>query len=82
LLKQNSKTGVYERKAAVCYEFGKPLLICEVELDPPKVGEGKVKVAATAIFRSDVLLAGGDGQILPIAAGHCRDSLLPWQLVR
>ena len=41
-------------KAAVCHEFGKPLVIEEVELLPPKTGEVQVKLAAcafaTAIF--------------------------------
>lgn len=41
-------------KAAVCYEFGKPLVVEEVDLDPPGKGEVKVKVAATAICRSDL----------------------------
>ena len=31
-------------KAAVCYEFGKPLTIEELELDPPKKGEVKVRL--------------------------------------
>ena len=30
-------------KAAVCYEFGKPLVIEELEIDPPKQAEVKVK---------------------------------------
>ena len=36
-------------KAAVCREFGKPLVIEEIELAPPAAGEIKVKLAATAI---------------------------------
>ncbi|MEZ4560765.1 MAG: hypothetical protein R3A10_19455 [Caldilineaceae bacterium] len=32
-------------KAAVCYEFGKPLVIEDVTLDPPQAGEVKVKIA-------------------------------------
>jgi Zn-dependent alcohol dehydrogenase len=41
-------------KAAVCYEFGKPLVIEDINLDPPKTGEVKVKLAATAICHSDI----------------------------
>ena len=41
-------------KAAVCYEFGKPLVVEEVDIDPPGKGEVKVKVGATAICRSDL----------------------------
>ena len=39
-------------KAAVCYEFGKPLIVEDVTLDAPKEGEVRVKyqdfVASTA----------------------------------
>ena len=28
-------------KAAICYEFGKPLVIEEINIDPPKIGEVK-----------------------------------------
>ncbi len=61
-------------KAAVCYEFGKPLVIEEVNLDPPQAGEVKVRVAATAICHSDVHLVRGDwvnwSSDPPVIAGH------------
>ena len=41
-------------KAAVCYEFGTPLKIEEIELAEPGEGEVLVKVAATAICHSDI----------------------------
>ena len=41
-------------KAAVCYEFGKPLVIEEVKLLPPETGEVQVKLAACAICHSDI----------------------------
>jgi Zn-dependent alcohol dehydrogenase len=50
-------------QAAVCYEFGKPLVVEQVELDPPKAGEVKVKIGATAICHSDVLLVRGDADL-------------------
>jgi S-(hydroxymethyl)glutathione dehydrogenase/alcohol dehydrogenase len=58
-------------KAAVCYEFGKPLVVEEIDIDPPQPGEVKVKLAATAICHSDVHLVRGewDGK-LPVVAGH------------
>ncbi len=58
-------------KAAVCYEFGKPLVIEDVKLDPPGKGEVKIKLAATAVCHSDIHALTGDlpGQ-LPIVAGH------------
>ena len=58
-------------KAAVCYEFGKPLVIEEVELLPPKTGEIQVKLAACAICHSDILYAEGAwGGDLPAVYGH------------
>ena len=58
-------------KAAVCYEFGKPLVIEEIEIDPPKTGEVRVKVVACAICHSDVHKIRGDwGGKLPTVAGH------------
>ena len=58
-------------KAAVCYAFGQPLVIEEVDLDPPRAGEVKVRLAATGICHSDVHLIRGEwGGNLPVVAGH------------
>ncbi len=58
-------------KAAICYEFGKPLVVEEVEIDPPKTGEVKVKMAACAICHSDVhCVRGAWGGKTPVIAGH------------
>jgi S-(hydroxymethyl)glutathione dehydrogenase / alcohol dehydrogenase len=58
-------------KAAVCYEYGKPLVIEDVKIDPPKFGEVKVKMAATAICHSDIHLLHGDlPGPLPMVGGH------------
>lgn len=58
-------------KAAVCYEFGKPLVVEEIELDPPEQGEVKIKVAACAICHSDVHKIRGEwGGEPPMVAGH------------
>ncbi|OGO41100.1 MAG: zinc-binding dehydrogenase [Chloroflexi bacterium RBG_16_58_8] len=58
-------------KAAVCYEYGKPLVIEEVTIDPPQQGEVKVKLAATAVCHSDIHLFKGElpGK-LPFVGGH------------
>ncbi len=58
-------------KAAVCYEFGKPLSVEEVDIDPPGEGEVKVKVYATAVCHSDLHCISGDlpGR-LPGVPGH------------
>ncbi len=58
-------------KAAVCREFGKPLVIEEVELLPPRAGEVQVKLNACAICHSDILYADGAwGGELPAIYGH------------
>lgn len=58
-------------KAAVCYEFGKPLIVEDLTIDPPQHNEVKVKLAATAICHSDVHLVRGEwGGELPVVAGH------------
>ncbi len=58
-------------KAAVCYEVGKPLAVEDIVLDPPKAGEVKVKLAATAVCHSDIHILRGDlPDKLPIVGGH------------
>jgi S-(hydroxymethyl)glutathione dehydrogenase/alcohol dehydrogenase len=58
-------------KAAVCYEFGKPLVVEEVKIDPPQQGEVKVKIAATAVCHSDIHFIRGElGGKPPCVAGH------------
>ncbi len=58
-------------KAAVGYEPGKPLVIEDVTLDPPKVREVKVKLMATAICHSDIHALHGDlGPLFPTIGGH------------
>lgn len=58
-------------KAAVCYEFGRPLVIEELSMRPPRRDEVRVKVAATAICHSDIHCINGDfGGSLPFVGGH------------
>ena len=58
-------------KAAVCYEFGKPLVVEDVELAPPQKNEVKVRLAATAVCHTDVHQAKGElGGSLPMVLGH------------
>ena len=58
-------------KAAVCYEFGKPLVVEDVELAEPGTGEVKVRLAATAICHSDIHDIKGElpGPV-PFVGGH------------
>jgi len=58
-------------KAAVFREVGVPLSIEEVELDPPKAGEVKVKIGAAGICRSDLHFMKGEAAIaMPAVLGH------------
>jgi S-(hydroxymethyl)glutathione dehydrogenase/alcohol dehydrogenase len=58
-------------KAAVCYEFGKPLTIEELDIDPLQKGEVKVRLVATAICHSDLHALNGEGSAhVPFVAGH------------
>ncbi|WP_027257552.1 Zn-dependent alcohol dehydrogenase [Leisingera aquimarina] len=58
-------------KAAVCHEFGAPLVIEEVQLAPPGMGEIEVTLDAVAICHSDISYAEGAwGGHLPAVYGH------------
>jgi len=59
-------------KAAICYEFNKPLVIEEVDLDPVGKGDVKIRLAATAICHSDIHAIKGEHGNLPLPAipGH------------
>ncbi|ARE82605.1 S-(hydroxymethyl)mycothiol dehydrogenase [Roseovarius mucosus] len=57
--------------AAVCHEFGAPLVIEPVHLRAPEAGEVQVEVKAVAICHSDISYAmGGWGGTLPAVYGH------------
>jgi Zn-dependent alcohol dehydrogenase len=58
-------------KAAVCHEFGTPLVIEDVDLRAPQGSEVEVTVDAVAICHSDISFAsGGWGGSLPAVYGH------------
>ena len=58
-------------KAAVLYEPKQPLVIEEIELDPPKAEEVLVKMVATGVCHSDVHYYTGDlVREMPIILGH------------
>ena len=59
-----------EIQAAVCREFGEPLTIETLWLDPPEGSEVRVKVLASSICHSDVIYVdGGWGGDLPAVFG-------------
>jgi Zn-dependent alcohol dehydrogenase len=59
-------------RAAVCYEFGKPVVVEEVRMESPKAGQVKVRMAAAAICHSDIhSIRGEHGRArLPALLGH------------
>ncbi len=58
-------------RAAVLYEPGQPLVVEEVELDPPQRGEVQVKIAAAGVCHSDLHVMKGEWKMdLPIVLGH------------
>jgi len=58
-------------KAAVLRDKGGPLVIEELELDPPKAGEVKIKMVATGICHSDFSVINGKLRApLPVVLGH------------
>src|SRR5262249_61341837 len=58
-------------RAALCTEFGGPLVIEDVELRAPGPGEVSVRVVACAVCHSDVAYAQGAwGGVLPAVYGH------------
>ncbi len=58
-------------RAAVFYEPNKPLVIEEVEVDPPKEGEILVKMAAAGVCHSDHHAMTGEMPIsTPVILGH------------
>lgn len=60
-----------QMQAAVCYEFGKPLVVETVEIDLPQPGEVRVRMAACAICHSDVHEVRGEwGGTTPVVSGH------------
>ncbi|HBY93771.1 MAG: Zn-dependent alcohol dehydrogenase [Ardenticatenaceae bacterium] len=58
--------------AAVTYEPGQPLVIEELELDEPKAGEVRVKMAAVGLCHSDYHVMAGDRPVgmRPMVLGH------------
>ena len=59
-------------KAAVCNEYGKPLDIEELTLEPPRDNEVRVRISACAICHSDIHSIKGEHAIgkLPALPGH------------
>jgi S-(hydroxymethyl)glutathione dehydrogenase/alcohol dehydrogenase len=58
-------------RAAVLYEFRKPLVVEEVDLDPPREGEVLVRMAASGVCHSDLhVIQEVHPTALPVILGH------------
>ena len=58
-------------KAAVLYEYGKPLVIEELDLDPPRAGEILVRLVASGVCHSDLhSVQGVHPGPMPAVIGH------------
>ncbi|GAA4219261.1 Zn-dependent alcohol dehydrogenase [Sagittula marina] len=58
-------------KAAVCHAHGEPLVIEEIDMRSPELGEIDVRIDAVAVCHSDVSLwQGGFGGPVPAVFGH------------
>ncbi len=58
-------------KAVVCYEGGQPWELTELELDPPKANEVRVKWYAAGLCHSDDHIQKGDAPMrMPVVGGH------------
>ncbi|WP_170524856.1 Zn-dependent alcohol dehydrogenase [Ruegeria arenilitoris] len=58
-------------KAAVCRAFNEPLVIEDIQIAPPGMGEVEVTLDAVAICHSDITYASGAwGGFLPAVYGH------------
>lgn len=66
------ETDHMKTRAAVAFEAGKPLEICEVDLEGPKSGEVLVEIKATGICHTDEFTrSGADPEgIFPAILGH------------
>merc|ERR1711963_1267872 len=59
-------------KAAVAWEAKKPLDIVDIQVDPPKAGEVRIKVISNALCHTDIYtLDGHDPEgLFPVVLGH------------
>lgn len=58
-------------RAAVLYEFGQPLVVEDIDVDPPRPGEVLVRMVASGVCHSDLHTIQGIHPLpLPVILGH------------
>ncbi|XP_059651034.1 alcohol dehydrogenase 1-like [Cornus florida] len=66
-----SSTGVITCKAALCRGMGEPIKLEEIEIQPPKASEVRVKMLYASLCHTDILCANGYPiPVYPRALGH------------
>ncbi|XP_059651054.1 alcohol dehydrogenase 1-like [Cornus florida] len=66
-----SSSRVIKCKAAVCRAKGEPVRLEEVEIEPPKASEVRIKMLYASLCHSDILCANGlPFPVFPRALGH------------
>ncbi|EFA84201.1 zinc-containing alcohol dehydrogenase [Heterostelium album PN500] len=63
---------VIKCKAAVCWEAKKDFVIEEIEVDPPKAGEVRIRVLSSGVCHTDAYTQGGHDSegVFPSILGH------------
>ncbi|XP_053701494.1 alcohol dehydrogenase 1-like [Synchiropus splendidus] len=63
---------VIKCKAAVAWEPNKPLVVEEIEVEPPEYGEVRIKIVATSVCHTDLYYLDEDHwkNIFPMVLGH------------
>lgn len=65
-------TGVLTCKAAIAWKAGEKLVIEEIEVEPPKTGEVRIKIISSGVCHTDYFTwSGGDPEgVFPCIFGH------------
>ncbi|KAK6936512.1 Alcohol dehydrogenase, N-terminal [Dillenia turbinata] len=57
--------------AAICWGVGEPIKVEEIEVDPPKAGEVRIKILCASLCHSDIICASGYPlPLFPRVLGH------------
>ncbi|CAK8540419.1 unnamed protein product [Lathyrus sativus] len=67
----SNTTQVITCKAAICWEVGKPATVEEIQVDPPKATEVRVKMLCASLCHTDISsIQGFPHNKFPLALGH------------
>lgn len=63
---------ILKSRAAVAFAAGEPLKIVEIDVDPPKAGEVRVRITHTGVCHTDAFTLSGDDPegLFPAVLGH------------